>query len=393
MLRLTDQTEVYICLPTASGSGGPELLFQLSHELIGVGATAYMVYTGPPHDHSSRRTLKHPAFERYSSVFVPSAEVHDNEHNILVVPELYQAVEWAGRFRSIQKVAWWLSVDNFYVSAFRGGSRHYRGHLPPSANLKWLTLRAIEKASAGLDVASLIIDQSKAARASLGPAFAAKTVNRAGVSFCLCQSQYAMDHLTRLPIRAEVHYLSDYLNDAFLSYDYERDRDNKKDTIVYNPKKGARFTLQVLAALERAMPNIEVVPLAGLTRQGMVALLKQAKVYIDFGEHPGKDRIPREAAMCGCCVITGKRGSACYQEDVPIPPEYKFDGVPENLSAITQKITDCLRGYDRRRAHFDGYRNAIRQERARFTIDVHRIFGLQPVEPNVGDELHPAQTT
>jgi len=33
------------------------------------------------------------------------------------------------------------------------------------------------------------------------------------------------------------------------------------------------------------------------------------QVYIDFGHHPGQDRLPREAVQCGCVVITGKRGS------------------------------------------------------------------------------------
>ena len=30
------------------------------------------------------------------------------------------------------------------------------------------------------------------------------------------------------------------------------------------------------------------------------------KLYIDFGGFPGKDRLPREAVMHDCCIITGK---------------------------------------------------------------------------------------
>lgn len=33
----------------------------------------------------------------------------------------------------------------------------------------------------------------------------------------------------------------------------------------------------------------------------MILTMRKAKVYIDFGFHPGKDRIPREAVMCGAC--------------------------------------------------------------------------------------------
>jgi len=43
------------------------------------------------------------------------------------------------------------------------------------------------------------------------------------------------------------------------------------------------------------------------------------KLYVDFGKHPGKDRMPREAAVHGCCIITGRRGAAGNPFDIPIP--------------------------------------------------------------------------
>jgi len=62
-----------------------------------------------------------------------------------------------------------------------------------------------------------------------------------------------------------------------------------------------------------------------MPREEVIKLLQKAKVYIDFDYHPRKDRLPREAAILGCCVITRKRGSAKFFEDVPIPDEYKFE--------------------------------------------------------------------
>ncbi|MCX7738527.1 MAG: hypothetical protein N2Z80_03840 [Hydrogenothermaceae bacterium] len=69
----------------------------------------------------------------------------------------------------------------------------------------------------------------------------------------------------------------------------------------------------------------------------MIDILKKAKVYIDFGNHTGKDRIPREAAMLECCVITGRRGIAKYREDVPIPENYKIEDKVENIPLILSK--------------------------------------------------------
>ena len=52
--------------------------------------------------------------------------------------------------------------------------------------------------------------------------------------------------------------------------------------------------------------------------------MMESKVYIDFGNHLGKDRIPREVAS-GCCIITGKTGADKYKEDVYIGEKFKFD--------------------------------------------------------------------
>ena len=39
---------------------------------------------------------------------------------------------------------------------------------------------------------------------------------------------------------------------------------------------------------------------------------------MDFGFHPGQDRLPREAALLKNCIITNREGSAAFYKDVPI---------------------------------------------------------------------------
>jgi hypothetical protein len=106
----------------------------------------------------------------------------------------------------------------------------------------------------------------------------------------------------------------------------------------------------------------------------VIKTLQKAKVYIDFGNHPGKDRIPREAAILGCCVITGKRGSAAFFEDVPIPDEYKFEDKEKNIPKIIDKIKDCLENYEKRYEDFDYYREVIKNEPQKFIEDLRKIF-------------------
>jgi hypothetical protein len=106
----------------------------------------------------------------------------------------------------------------------------------------------------------------------------------------------------------------------------------------------------------------------------MLNKLLEGKVYIDFGNHPGKDRIPREAAMCKCCIITNKKGSAFYQEDVTIPIEYKFEEINDNIPNIIIQIKDCLANYSSKINDFKDYRTKITNEEKIFTDCVKSLF-------------------
>ena len=106
----------------------------------------------------------------------------------------------------------------------------------------------------------------------------------------------------------------------------------------------------------------------------MQELLGTSKVYIDFGNHPGKDRIPREAAIMGCCVITGKRGSAYFHEDVMIPDEYKFEDRLDAIPSIVELIQNCMTNYEERLLDFEQYRAYIKNEQKQFSKDVESVF-------------------
>ncbi|MEJ5172337.1 MAG: hypothetical protein WHT47_01345, partial [Hydrogenothermaceae bacterium] len=247
-----------------------------------------------------------PVHEEYKSYEVPyvfSAE--DKKENILIVPEVISQMQIINQYQQIRKVIWWLSVDNYYSSR------------------KNLISEIIKKFGKFVNVGLITIDPL------------VKSAN-----LHLAQSFYAYKHLILNGIdRKKVFYLSDYINQQFLM-EYV-DYSIKKDIVAFNPKKGFEFTKLLIEQAE----GIEFVPIINMSRQEVIDLLKKAKVYIDFGNHPGKDRIPREAAILGCCVITGKRGSAGNSKDVPIPREFKFDDRPDKIPFIIEKIKDCFTNY------------------------------------------------
>ena len=97
-------------------------------------------------------------------------------------------------------------------------------------------------------------------------------------------------------------------------------------------------------------------------------------MYIDFGHHPGKDRLPREAAMSMCAIMTGRRGSAKYDEDVPIPRKYKYDENDTSMRSIVDGVKCLLHNYDTCIDEFENYRNSIKQEKSIFSSQVAAMF-------------------
>lgn len=94
----------------------------------------------------------------------------------------------------------------------------------------------------------------------------------------------------------------------------------------------------------------------------------------DFGNFPGKDRLPREAVIHKCCIITGKNGASFFYEDLPIPEEYKIRTKMANLNKISSLIDDIFVHYNDRVGDFDFMRRMILDEHAIFVKEIENIF-------------------
>lgn len=178
------------------------------------------------------------------------------------------------------------------------------------------------------------------------------------------QSQYAYWFL--INHGAQYTYpLFDYIN-----RDYINDNltfENRKDVVLYNPKKGIEITQKLI----EENPNIEFIPLQGMNREQLKELMTQSKIYIDFGHHPGKDKFPREAASCGCVIITSFEGSAQFFNDVTIDPKYKFDNTIDGVSDL---IKDIFVNYEDHFNSFNLYRKIINTEVETFKAQIKNTY-------------------
>lgn len=176
----------------------------------------------------------------------------------------------------------------------------------------------------------------------------------------LCQSYYAQHYLNDMSC-----FHSLMLND-YIDIDFSLTTPAKENIVCYNPMKGREVTEEIISRNK----HINFVPIINMTRNEIVDLLSRSKVYIDFGHHPGRDRIPREAAILNNCIVTGIQGSARYYSDIPIPHFYKIDKI-EDVNIV---LNDCLLNYEERILDFEQYRRFILSQKNEMEMIVKRIF-------------------
>lgn len=310
--------KIYILAPQNHKSGGPELAHQLCHainELTDVPAFMCYVDTGAPFDKALGIDIPAPdAYEIYETQHISDPSVLDNSDSVIVFPEgLTLSMPYYPKAR---KVLWWMSVDNYIKST-------------NESNLPFISKN---------------------------------------VSLHLFQSFYSKDYVEKKIPGAKGLYLSDYINEQHGKFIYPAEL--RENMGLYNPAKGYD---QIKPLIEKAS-WLKWVPLTGLDIPHMVLMMEAGKIYVDFGNHPGKDRIPREAAADGCCVITNKKGAAAFEGDVPIPEKYKFESPLDSLDEIDTLIHDICDNFATHQADFADYRKMIASEKDAFYSDTLRFI-------------------
>jgi len=250
-------------------------------------------------------------------------DIVDSPDSVVVVPETgtLQLLEW----RHATRAMWWLSVEHFLMrsEAMRQSQQAERSPL------------------------DFVFDP------------------RFGVVH-LAQSEYARQWVAARG--GDSLMLTDYVRDEIVDRARALRGGAKDDIVAYNPKKGLEFTRQLMAA---SPPHIHWVAIENMSPAEVAQLLGRAKVYVDFGPHPGRDRIPREAALCGCVVITNTQGSAGNAVDVPLPEGYKFDERhPLTVPLVMQRIQQAIADHGALSAAFAPYRQWIEDQRRAFFDEV-----------------------
>lgn len=347
-------TKIYIMAPSKEKTGGPELLHQLAHTLIELFSIKAFIYYLPTGDID-------PINGEYKKYNIPYVtQIEDDARNIIISPEITPFLEQLKNFSKIRKIVWWLSIDNFYISYF-----FHKDYLESRliSNINFI----FKKITPWLyiDIADYVLKKYQNLKLKNTGLFE-------NIALHLTNSHRGTLFLRKQGIEASI--LSEYLNDDFFLQGTLQ-KFPKEDIVAFNPKKGYHFTSKIIRYSKKY--NLRYIAIENMNREQVIETLKKAKAYIDFGNHPGKDRLPREAAILGCCVITGKRGSAKYYEDVPIPDKFKFKDDKDNIGMIVHEIYKCIRDYDTIQPYFNYYRECIKKEKRVFIRQIKSVFRIK----------------
>lgn len=320
----------YIFTPARYCSGGPEALHQLAYYLRKLGLKSYTVY----YDYSGFCEEK-PAvrYEQYEVETIEYEQIEDRSYNFVIAPE--NAPWCLNGFRKAQKCIWWLSVA--YNNVMKAGI-----------------------------LESLVYAKRKM--------FGQKLDNYRKVAFALgdcwhlCGSKYAYLEVRNRYPKSKVEYLVEPISLDFLRMGNIGLPTNREDLVLYNPAKPSRMMTELL---ERNRFNY--VPLKGFTPEGLAEMYKKAKLYVDFGEFGGPERMPKEAVYFGCNILVANHNAAANDFDVAIPQWYKVDD-GETAEQIESQIADMLEHSELQHADFLPFKEKVERLEENFFVHIQNVF-------------------
>ena len=352
--NLKNYKKIFLMAPANIYTGGPELTHQLGYILKNELNKDIKIYYIP----SNITEPVHKNLKKYSLKF--TNYIDDDPQNLLIIPEYFYFLKIANSFKKIEKAIWWQSLDNYFGSRFRdNNSKISRSILKIPFNIINLFNKTTRFFFGILTIENylkyLYNTQNINNHDELKQAF-----------FHLAQSNYAFDFLKKK--FENVGFLSDFIREDLIQ-NSKITKKEKENIICYNPLKCNEFMKLLIKK-----NNFNFVPLINLNNDEIITTLSKSKIYIDIGSHPGKDRLPREAALLGNCIITNLKGSAANSKDVSIPNEFKFNENYNNLEKINSKIRIIFDDYEKEFKKFEYYVKNITEEKDNFINQVKAIF-------------------
>lgn len=329
-------SKVYVYCPPNFTSGGPETLHTIVDAINNSGGNAFIYY--------GKKNAKIP--NKYLKLNIKvTSKIEDDENNLLVVSE--NCLYIANKYKRIKKANLFLSTT-FYEMRYETVNEYLKRTNTPK--IFYLPVFIIGK-----------LFKNKFKKHS----FSNDIIYAANGSIT---KNFLVDN--GIP-EEEIAYICGPLNKEFIENRIVLEKEN---IIAYNPKKGYDFTKKIIDYTSKLDMNVKFIPIQNMSTEEVHNLLAKAKVYIDFGFHPGPERIPREAVISDCNIITSNLGSASSEVDVPIPDKYKFSCDDSNIEKISNLILEMIYNYSNFQIDFTSFKNKVLEQPQLFSKNVINYF-------------------
>ena len=339
----------YVVCPSNVTTGGPDALHQMVYYMVKQGFDCQIAYLA---DTTKGLNIPDP-YRIYINDFCLFKNVRDREENNVIIPETFSFL--SHKFKKARLYIWWLSVDNNFVD-FSWYKRIWYLFSCPGRIFKH---KELYKCSAYTKIKNTLFCHEYSFENE------GKNITH------LCASYYALDVVSKKTQR-KVYKCIEPISCIFLDkFNKESRNDIRQDVILFNPKKSR----SIVEKLHEKYPIYKFKPLEKMTQSQLIESYKKAKLYIDFGPFPGAERIPKEAVLYGCLIITGRHGASNFYGDVPIPDKYKF--FDDDLERIVLMINRCLTEYSSCYHDFDEYRATILALEPNFEKSLNIIFNSE----------------
>lgn len=325
---LVPRHDTVVILCPEAVTGGPEALHQLAHAINSLGGNARLAYFGEgskieygPTTIVCQYSPNQAVLETYGAYNpVPLIQAPLSEGTLIIVPEILPEALLAIPARN--RAVWWLSVDNAI------------SHNPK-------------------------LNEAGYANTLIG--------NSGFTNFY--QSDYARGFVERHGGSRNTFPLFDYINPEYIRSGPAQSQSHRQQIGLF-PQKGAALASRFIAA----NPQLSFAAIQNMTREQVRQTLLNCSVYIDFGHHPGKDRVPREAAVSGAIVFLHERGAAANFHDHPLERFYLFNEQDIDTGYLASRVEDAVSNREHHYSRQQVYRQQVRLGFEEFMLQVRTFF-------------------
>ena len=331
----------YVACPLGDRTGGPEALALLVASIRARGFEAFLIPMA-----RFRGRKPHPEYDVYDYALADRMPKSSDAH--LVLTEVSPIESYRELEQTADSHVWmmWLSVNHSPIPRARyfAANQGSCSFLPPGGDPSSLPANWWPHDDRPLSNGAAKTVREAIRRHRGGGLAAARGIPTEAVSIA-----YA-ERVVRRPINFGTQsfygrgFISTELGrESFMLTDYPRipriaSQRRDPNLVLYNGAKG-RWKIP---DLEQRLPNVNFRPIQGMSFTEVAEALSRASLYVEIGNLPGRDRLPREAANFETPTVLLARGAGYCWDDFPLGERYRIPYTEDWADLMAPVIQEAL---------------------------------------------------